>query len=251
MKVRIGFEVEKLAMQGDQDFVISNKIIPHGKHDPLWVEDGGKKVGNIQLDCTAIELVTAPTTDPNKAWDLYNKVLSQAKELLPPGVELSNKTLGKYDIDDLLDSPEAMEIGCSAAFDAYGDPRESTTPSQYYGNERFAGIHVNIDTPREWKRADKIAFVRRLDETLGEHSVDHWEKDQAEDVAKRRQLYGGAGNYRLTPFGVEYRTLPSGGFWSKEAISKIYELVEEAFKSPFSEGDENTRNKINYKGVTA
>ena len=248
MKTRIGFEIEHTATCCGEPHVITKKQLPYPKAEPLWV--GG--AGNIQLDCTLLETAINPSEDPEQVWAWYEELMAESKRILPTDLVLSSAhSVMEYKREDLEASKDAMEIGCSAAFCAYdGVWGESVTPNEYEDNIRCAGVHVNIDLPK-MTHDEVCKFVQTLDYLLGSHSVNEWEQDDKEAMIKRREVYGQAGNYRLTAFGVEYRTLPSL-VWTKENVVKIYELVTEALQEPFKHLSHNMQNKINQcQGETA
>jgi len=243
----IGFEIEHTAKkENGVPFVLTREHLPYPKNKPLWVGDAG----NVQLDCVLAETATNPATDPETTWAMYEELKAKADSLMPDGVVLGLESVLEYNSGDLLQSKDAMEIGCSASYDAY-DPdgafAKSVTPTEYGDNYRYAGLHVNIDFAGD--NFEKIKFIRSLDKHLGEYSALNWEKGHEAELAKRRKLYGMAGNYRLTEFGVEYRTLPAL-VWCKENVKKIYELVAKALENPTADGGEDTRNLINHVGAT-
>jgi len=104
--------------------------------------------------------------------------------------------------------PEAMTFGCSPDFDAYmsgaSHPRVNPNELKTEGGEwRFAGGHVHLGYAKD----DLPPFVAAqfADLWLGLPSVLH------DKQGKRRELYGKAGRYRPTKYGIEYRTLSN--FW--------------------------------------
>lgn len=108
---------------------------------------------------------------------------------------------------DLL-SKGALTFGCSPDFNAYqmGAPHPRVDPKELRtegGEWRFAGGHVHLGFGKD----DVPPFVAAqfADLFLGLPSVRH------DKQGKRRELYGKAGRYRPTKYGIEYRTLSN--FW--------------------------------------
>lgn len=101
---------------------------------------------------------------------------------------------------------------CSVDYNAYTEgpnpkPQGETT------DLRSTGLHVHLGYPN--KSADNsIMLVKYMDAYLGIPSV------LIDQDKERRTLYGKAGCYRLTPYGVEYRTL-SGYFLSSDVLIRF------------------------------
>lgn len=123
------------------------------------------------------------------------------------GATLAHTCSAVFPTTDLME-PGAMTFGCSPDFDAYNagaphprvDPRALKTNG---GEWRFAGGHIHLGYSKE----DVPPFVAAqfADLWLGLPSVRH------DKQGKRRELYGKAGRYRPTKYGIEYRTLSN--FW--------------------------------------
>lgn len=113
-----------------------------------------------------------------------------------------------------LQSPQAKLFGCDVDFNAYtGAPNPK--PEGDKTDLRSAGFHIhigyqnpNIDT--------SLLLVKYLDMYLGVPSV-IYDKDK-----RRRSLYGKAGCFRLTPYGVEYRVLSSAMMKDTKMLSFVW-----------------------------
>ena len=116
--------------------------------------------------------------------------------------------------DDLFDTLpiEYVQLGCDPSLNIYGeignipgDPR--TLPY------RFAGGHIHFGHNWLLAAADRAgcaaAVVADLDKVLGTWSVGV--AGPYESLKKRRTYYGLAGEFRIPPHGVEYRSLSN--FW--------------------------------------
>ena len=110
---------------------------------------------------------------------------------------------------DQLDSPQAQEFGCAPEFNAYRQGAPVPPVMRRFlrdddGAEwRFAGGHVHIG----YEPADVPQYVvaQLCDLLIGLPSVAMDKQD------RRRTLYGQAGRFRPTDYGIEYRTLSN--FW--------------------------------------
>ena len=104
-----------------------------------------------------------------------------------------------------LDNEEALNFGCEPDFNAWSVSenvidRESVDP-----RFRCAGGHVHVGYIPKYSDINPLSLVRYMDLFLGIPAV-FLDKD-----TDRRKLYGKAGSYRPTAYGIEYRT-PSN-FW--------------------------------------
>lgn len=105
---------------------------------------------------------------------------------------------------------EFVMLGCDASQNAYGMCGEHVENSRKL-RYRFAGGHIHFGLNNAFRKvtteeAEKI--VRYLDMILGVWAVG---AAAAIDNPIRRQYYGLAGEFRMPPHGLEYRTLSN--FW--------------------------------------
>lgn len=132
--------------------------------------------------------------------------------------------------EDQLQSLEAKEFGCSPDFNAWLNCT-NFKPDGESTNLRSAGMHFHVGYQgKNAKRSRDI--IKAMDVFLGVPSV------IIDTDTKRRSLYGKAGCFRHTDFGVEYRT-PSG------FILSDHKLIEWAFGQVFQAIDYLNANGIN------
>lgn len=131
-----------------------------------------------------------------------NEVDPEIRVSFDPHVEVS-----ETELDSL--SPECKLLGCSPSLNIYGFSDLGVDPATY--RRRSAGGHIHIgftsgkDSPL-WNCRERVVAV--LDVLLGSFCV---MLDRDPYAAERRKVYGRAGEYRLPPHGLEYRTLSN--FW--------------------------------------
>lgn len=117
---------------------------------------------------------------------------------------------GVYE-DDQLTSDEAKEFGCSPDYNAWTND-VNKKPEGTSTNLRSGGAHQHIGYDgKTAKRSRDI--IKAMDVFVGVPSV-IFDTD-----TKRRSLYGKAGCFRHTIFGVEYRT-PSGFILSNPKLTE-------------------------------
>lgn len=104
--------------------------------------------------------------------------------------------------------PEFLQLGCDPSLNAYGVTGDiPMDPSLLPW--RFAGGHIHFGA--EWlknhpdKVREAVKIVKALDKTLGIFSVSAGAAYERNKI--RRRYYGLAGEFRLPPHGLEYRTL--------------------------------------------
>ena len=123
--------------------------------------------------------------------------------------------------------PQAMMFGCSPDFNAYemGAPWPRVDPAALVrGNHalRFAGGHIHIGY-KEVRDLPEYVACMFCDATFG-----LWLVMSGEAQMERRQLYGMAGRYRPTPYGLEYRT-PSNAWLYNDALRDALLGAEQQF----------------------
>jgi hypothetical protein len=139
-----------------------------------------------------------------------------------------------------LRNRQAAQFGCSPDFNAYqqGQPWPTIKPlllEEPEGGWRFAGGHVHIGWERHTGMPDFIAAAF-ADVYLGLPSV------SLDQQGKRRELYGQAGRYRPTEYGIEYRVLSNFWIWDEmlanDVGNRAYAL------GVFLEGDVNELQRL-------
>ena len=130
----------------------------------------------------------------------------------------------KSELSKLSDG--ARIVGCAPSLSIYGDPPPNVDGSAYPGRSAGGHIHLGYNTP---KGADKLEvaedIVAMLDVFVGNTSV---LLDRDKKAAERRELYGRAGEFRLKPYGLEYRTLSNFWLHSPHLVTLILGLCDTA-----------------------
>lgn len=106
---------------------------------------------------------------------------------------------------------------CSPDYNAYTQS-ENKKPNGARTTLRSAGFHIhlgydnyNVDT--------SLALIRYMDMYIGVPSV------VSDPDTNRRKLYGKAGSFRLTPYGLEYRSLSSYMMSNNDLLSQVWDGV--------------------------
>lgn len=147
--------------------------------------------------------------------------------------------------------PEHLQLGCDPSLNAYGVQGDiPLDPSQLPW--RFAGGHLHFGLARLKNHPDKVReavkIVKALDKTVGVFSVGAGALYEQNKV--RRRYYGLAGEFRLPPHGLEYRTLSNYWLCHPAIMQLTFEFARAIFQlAPlglldFWYGDEDTVQAI-------
>jgi hypothetical protein len=107
-------------------------------------------------------------------------------------------------------------------------PIEDINPAEY--RIRTAGGHLHLGSNeanlKKWMKDNIVKTIKMFDYLVGNTCV---LLDRDEGQIERRKTYGRAGEYRVQPWGLEYRTLSN--FWLRcyQLMSFVMGLSREAF----------------------
>ena len=221
----IGSDPEFFVYDQQNNITVPSFMITDGtKEFPLEYEKGFKILkdnlvleGNIPPSSTKEEWIN----NMLKLKKDFNNIIKQVN---------SNFTLLEGDLEyyslENINTVDGLSFGCSNYLNAW-DYSEYTTPS-FKKNFRTCGfhIHVSFDVEEDSLIKDPLiigAFLTRLfDMFLGIPS------DEIYYCGDRRKGYGALGSFRLTDYGIEYRSL--GGYFTKdEYLGWIYDQVIKIF----------------------
>ena len=167
------------------------------KYPPIFVRDG------IQVE------YHAPATTCRGNFVDFTKGNFGVLNSHLKGIETCWETVVEIPEKDFLELPEdCRRLGCQPSLNLYGDNPIGVDPSTY--RFRAAGGHIHFGGLPTGFRKER--FIQALDVIVGNTSV---LLDRSPLGAKRRETYGRAGEYRIQPHGVEYRTLTN--FWLRSA----------------------------------
>lgn len=251
--ITIGADPELFIINSATGAVVSSiGLIPGEKGNPYRSNDMPEGYG-LEIDNILAEFNIPPVTTKEG----FIEAMTYMKDYIKKFVKAKNKNLdilckASMMVDeDQLQSPEAKLFGCSVDYNAYTEG-PNPKPEGERTNLRSAGFHIhigydncNVDT--------SLQLIKYLDMYLGIPSV------LKDDDTKRRSLYGKAGCFRLTPYGLEYRVLSSyflsnkitlswvwnGIFKAIDAYHKGYELADsELVQKAINESDKALAEKL-------
>lgn len=135
------------------------------------------------------------------------------------GYKFDKRSAVSFPSSELQDDA-AHEFGCEPDYNAWTkdrNPRPVTTDK----NLRSCGGHIHIG----FKGIDPHEVVKACDLFHGVPSV------LMDEGELRKQLYGKAGAFRLTDYGVEYRTLSNYWIFQPRLVEWAYDNVDRALKA--------------------
>lgn len=144
-----------------------------------------------------------------------------------------------------LQNPKAKEAGCSPNFDAWGSC--VNMPPNLTGNRRTGSFHIHVGHPTLDTKPRKERMIKLLDRYLGMASV---LADKDPSSILRRKLYGKAGEFRPTPYGIEYRVLGPYFLRKPALVAGCMELMVMAFNAmDIPEPDELTIQGVDIETI--
>lgn len=217
--ITVGSDPELFIINTKTNKVVSAiGMIPGEKGKPFCAEDMPKGFG-METDNILAEFNIPPvkteTAFINNILYMQEYISKYVKNINPDlGIECAaSKIVDK----DQLQNPQAQQFGCDVDYNAYTES-PNPKPKGNRTNLRSAGFHIhlgydnpNIDT--------SLMLVKYMDMYLGIPSV------LKDSDTKRRTLYGKAGSFRLTSYGVEYRVLSSYMMKDSELLKFVWKQL--------------------------
>ena len=223
--VTIGADPELFLINSKTGDVVSSiGIIPGEKGEPYRSDDMPEGYG-LEIDNILAEFNIPPVRNKEdfiEAMDYMKKYIKKFIKAKNPELDILCKASMMVN-EDQLQSPEAKLFGCSVDYNAYTEA-PNPKPQGERTNLRSAGFHIhivyddcNVDT--------SLMLIKYLDMYLGVPSV------LKDTDTKRRSLYGKAGCFRLTPYGLEYRVLSSYFLSTKATLSWVWNGICRAIEA--------------------
>lgn len=193
-------------------------ILKNDKHRPIDLKDGIK----LYADNVLCELAAPPSHSGEEAVSRLRTAFTRAQERLGKRYLLHPQSYHVYDKKQ-LNNPMATEVGCNPNFDVY--EQMARAPSAFKDGGRSGSFHIHLGHPKLAgdNMYPKEECIKLLDVYLGCASV-IFDKDETSHA--RRALYGKAGEYRPTPYGVEARILGNYALRSPQLAKLVFDLVD-------------------------
>lgn len=237
MGLSIGSDPEFLIVDRNQEPQSAIRVLPgHGKESKLAIGDQSIFYDNVLLEFNLRPARTLMEFQAN-----FKECLDGATKILKKkGLYLNTRASITFPADQCEDD-EACIFGCDPEFNIYHRTKDNKImrvdpPYCEPGNTfRSCGGHIHIGhILANWENGgDPATIVKLMDAFVGVISV---LVDKDTTSLARKKLYGGAGTHRITPYGLEYRTLSNFWFSSPSLMAVIYKLtrlvMEKALTDP-------------------
>ena len=219
MNITVGCDPEVLVqgLMGEMRSIIG--LIGGTKMEPKPIPELGEGFA-VQEDNVAMEFNVPPASDAKTFSDNIGKTLDFLGATVKGkyGLNLCRVSAVSFPPMELMD-PRAQEFGCTPDFNAWTG-KTNPRPEAEDKNLRSCGGHVHVGY--DVQKVDPEKAIRFMDLYLGVPSV------LMDDGALRKQLYGKAGAFRYTSFGMEYRTLSNFWIFEDALRSWVFRNTEKA-----------------------
>lgn len=224
-KFTVGADPELFIFNTATKTVVSSAgIIPGLKGEP-WVDPAWPKGFGLEIDNILAEFNIPPCTTKeefvNNIVFMKNYIRDFVKKINP---NYDIRCRASYIVpEDQLQSEQAKLFGCSVDFNAYTE-EPNPKPDGERTNLRSSGMHIHLgyDNPDV---ETSLLLVKYFDAFLGVPSV------LLDGDTKRRNLYGKAGAFRLTDYGLEYRSLSSVFLKTKTNLNFVWDGIMRVIKA--------------------
>lgn len=219
MKFTIGTDAE-FPLTKKKQFISAIPLIKGTKEKPDLLRCGS----GLQRDNVALEFATPVATNEDDFVKHISNTLNEVTSILPQHVSLLSVPSAHFPKAELL-HPEAKEFACSPDFNAWEDKQNEIKEELKQGTLRSFAAHVHVGHEFLDLKTDKENMIYMMDYIAGQASV---LLDNSDAAKERRILYGKAGAYRPTDYGIEYRTLSNYWLKSPLLVRMVYNMVEDA-----------------------
>src|SRR3990167_5852762 len=222
----IGADPEVFLIGKDGEYISAIGKIGGSKHAPRQIE---RKGFALQEDNVAVEFNIPPSKNIEEfVSSIQWSIQRIEKEVENLGFKVAIIPAAHFPEQELL-SPAAKHAGCDPDYNAWTtfmNPR----PQVASGTLRTGAGHVHIGISHK-PRFSRYSFIKSLDLHLGVGSV------ILDNDILRKSLYGKAGAFRPTSYGIEYRVLSNFWLKSQELIEWVYKGVHAAYERVERDGE--------------
>jgi hypothetical protein len=224
----IGTDPEMFVTKKDGELIPAFNFLA-GKEKPtaFAVTVPGSNVGGsaIYWDGFQAEFRTKETTCLQYQTDSVQfglKGLLIAARKFDPTATISHKTVFEIHPQLLTEGKEEhVQFGCMPSLNAYGMSGKGGNGREITFRPAGGHIHFGLANYAKYTPDDYKKMVKALDAILGVACVSLF---ATMDNPQRRELYGLAGEYRLPPHGMEYRTLSNAWLCHPMIMNLVFDV---------------------------
>ncbi len=229
MPFTIGSDPEVMIYNRSLGKIVSSLALLPDKQNPIDLNDGIF----VYADNVLVEAKFPPVRTKAEFVNSFRKAFFRIKRHLGDNFKIIPVAAHVYDDSELQDRA-AWKIGCVPSYNCYTQDENEIV--KFNDGMRTGSAHIHIGNPNLCNYNRRHETTRLLDVFVGCASV-ILEQDIAEASRARRNFYGKAGEFRPTPYGLEYRVLSPFVLSSPALIELIYDLVD--FTLSIVEGGES------------
>jgi hypothetical protein len=228
MKFTIGSDPELMLLNRKSGKIVSSlPVLKTDKHAPIDLQNGIF----MYADNILAEAKLPPVEGKAAFVGVFRDTFTRMKQYLGEEHVLVPIASHIYDESELQD-PKAWEIGCTANYNGY---TESVNEIVNFENGlRTGSAHIHLGNVKLTDFDVRHQAIRLLDMFLGCSSV-IFDTDVKASKA-RRKYYGAAGEFRPTPYGLEYRVLSPFVLRSPVLVELVYDIID--YTMSIVEGEE-------------
>jgi len=221
----IGADPELFVFSHGKDKIVSSiPVIKKDKHDPVDLGDGIK----MYADNVLLETSFPPSDNKDGFIKTVKSALIKIQDWLGRDYSIVAQASHVFSEEDIGPKPAVMhgtlpvewEIGCNPSYDCYAQAER--IPSPFATGLRSGSFHIHLGSELLLPFENKDKMIRLLDLLVG---CPYVIIDRDETSLARRMLYGKAGEFRPTAYGIEWRVLGNYALRSPALTELVLDLV--------------------------
>lgn len=221
-EVLIGTDAEFFLLDNTGSPLSAEGLIGGSKWNKNIHEEGEYTTEEDGLAC---EIGIKPATTAEEFSQRIDKAL---RNVTGRGFNISLNSSEKFD-EAVRNTPQGIESGCMPSLDTYR--KAVNAPLNHFEDEyRYSGAHIHISfgfSDNEWhKHIDPDLFIMSMDHHLG---IPYMKEEGI--LGNTVHPYRRLGQWRMKPYGAEYRTLSNRWIFSKTTRKDVFNRTKKAVES--------------------
>lgn len=201
-------------------FVSALDVLGNNKHNPIYTASGQK----LYADGLAVEGTVAPAKSKKDFIESIRTFIKETRLNLGEEFELSNTASHIFEPED-FNHPESRVLGCNVAYDVFNVCEVRPIPGSEMDNLRTCGGHLHFSCDEgaieDYEARENLVKILNLIVGTALNIVDN-----DPTSPRRKKLYGKAGEFRFTDYGVEMRSPSNYWLGNEELVALVYDLCD-------------------------